>query len=151
MSYRFPSVALSVGLVFMLCVALPLEALAQANNGVHHMTRLGGATRFTPPIRSVDALKRAFGRMRLQNDVGAVLTEAGIGQLRAEVLRNLTEGTVTQVTIAPGTSIQWMALRRRGPHIIRNLQWDGRRPFRAFQFEIDDRVNTYTFIVPEDC
>ena len=147
MSYRFQAAALSVGLVFTICVALPFEAFAQANDGVHHMTRLGGATRFTAPVRNVDALKRTFGRMRIQNDVGAVLTEAGIGQLRAEVLRNLTEGTVTQVTIAPGTRIQWMALRRRGPHIIRTLQWDGRRPFRAFQFEIDDRVNTYTFIV----
>ena len=151
MSYRLRAAALSVGLVFTVCLALPFEALAQGADGVRHMTRLGGSTRFTAPVRNVDALKRTFGRMRIQNDVGTVLTEAGIPQLRAEVLRNITEGTVTQVTIAPGTRIEWMALRRGGPRIIRNLQWDGRRPFRAFQFEIDDRVNTYTFIVPEDC
>ena len=62
----------------------------------------------------------------------------------------LLAGTTRPSPIAPGTHIEWMALRRNGPRIIRNLQWDGRRPFRAFQFEIDDRQNTYTFIVPED-
>jgi hypothetical protein len=151
MSYGFRAAAATVGLVFTFCLALPFEASAQGADGVRHMTRLGGSTRFTAPVRSVDALRRTFSRMNIQNDVGTVLTEAGIPQLRAEVLRNLTEGTVTQVTIAPGTRIEWMALRRGGPRILRTLQWDGARPFRAFQFEIDDRVNTYTFIVPEDC
>src|ERR1044071_2216666 len=141
MSYRIRAAALSIGLVFTVCLALPVRASAQGNDGLHHMTRLGGTSRFTPPIRSVDALKRTFGRMRIQKDVGKVLTDAGIGQLQAEVLRNLTEGTVTQVMIEPGTHLEWMALRRGGPRILRNLQWDGKRPFRAFQFEIDDRQN----------
>src|SRR5262245_38884466 len=104
MSYPIRAAALSAGLVFTLCLALPFEAAAQAD-GLRHMTRLGGSTAFTAPIRNVDALKRTFGRMRIQNDVGTVLTEAGIPQLRAEILRNLTEGTVTQVEIAPGTHI----------------------------------------------
>ena len=70
MSYRFRAAALSVGLVFTLCLALPSGALAQGADGVRHMTRLGGSTRFTAPVRSVDALKRSFSRMRIQNDVG---------------------------------------------------------------------------------
>jgi hypothetical protein len=151
MSYRFHAAVASIGLVFTFCLAVPFEASAQGPDGVRHMTRLGGSTRFTAPVRSVDALRRTFGRRNIQNDVGTVLKEAGVPQLQQEVLRNLTEGTVTQVTITPGTRLEWMALRRNGPRILRTLQWDGRRPFRAFQFEIDDRVNTYTFIVPEDC
>ena len=91
------------------------------------MTRLGR-------LHALHAARPQRGRAQahlhphanIQNDVGTVLTEAGIAQLRAEVLRNLTEGTVTQMTIAPGTRIEWMALRRSGPRIIRNLQWDGR-------------------------
>jgi hypothetical protein len=34
---------------------------------------------------------------------------------------------------------------------MRPTRWNGRRAFMAHQFEIDDRVNTYTFLVPFDC
>ena len=82
-----------------------------------------------------------------------MLDEAGVGALRAEVLRKITAGEVTQVTVPIGATLEWMALRRGGrPTILRQLRWAGRQPFRAYQFEIDDgTTGTYTFIVPEDC
>jgi hypothetical protein len=81
-----------------------------------------------------------------------VLEEAGVGSLRAEVVRILSEGAVTATTVAPGSTFEWMATRRRGrPTIMRRVRWDGRRAFRAFQFQIDDRNGLFTFIVPEDC
>jgi hypothetical protein len=151
------AIATMVGLGLTLSVGIPQQALAQAPrraavtpDGVHHATRLGGSTRFTAPVRTVDAMKRTFTRMSIQNDVGRVLTEAGVGQLRAEVLRNITEGTVQPITVAPGTHIEWMALRRNGPRIMRNIEWNGPRPFRAFVFEIDDRQNPHLHRA-EDC
>jgi hypothetical protein len=114
--------------------------------------RLNTAYRFTPPVRSVDALRRTMSRANTQRDIGTLLQQAGLESLQAEVLRNLTEGTVTRTSVEPGTSIPWMAERRRGrPLIMRPTQWAGRAAFQAHQFEIDDRVNTYTFIVPLDC
>jgi hypothetical protein len=119
---------------------------------VHVVRRLNTAYRFTPPVRTVDALRRTMSRANTQRDIGTLLEQAGLQNIQAEVLRNLSEGTVTQVSVAPGTSIPWMAERRRGrPLIMRPTQWAGRNAFQAHQFEIDDRVNTYTFIVPLDC
>jgi hypothetical protein len=55
--------------------------------------------------------------------------------------------------MAPGTSMEWMALRRSGvgADILRNLRWDGRAPLEGFEFIIDDLNQTYTFFVPEIC
>jgi hypothetical protein len=67
------------------------------------------------------------------------------------VTRILSAGEVTSSEVAPGAVLEWMALRKGGPTIMRRVRWDGRRPFKAFRFEIDDNTNTYTFVVPEDC
>jgi hypothetical protein len=159
MSYRLHATALTAALALTI-LALPLPALAQRGGGapaqggerVHVVRRLNTAYRFTPPVRTVEALRRTMGRANIQRDIGTLLQQAGLESLQAEVVRNLTEGTVTRTTVDPGTSMPWMAERRRGrPLIMRPTQWAGRNAFQAHQFEIDDRVNTYTFIVPLDC
>ena len=110
MTLRTRALATMALLGLAISVGLPEQASAQAPQqrepGVRYATRLGGSTRFTAPVRNVEALRRTFSRMNIQNDVGTVLTEAGIPQLRAEVLRNITEGTLTQVSIAPGTRME---------------------------------------------
>src|ERR1044072_4538575 len=119
MSYRFHEAALTAALTLL---ALPLPALAQRGGGaaaqgaerVHVVRRLNTAYRFTPPVRTVDALKRTMSRANTQRDIGTLLQQAGLESRQAEVLRNLTEGTVTQVSVDPGPSIPWMAERRRG-------------------------------------
>jgi hypothetical protein len=159
MSYRFQATAVTTAIALTL-LALPLPALAQRGGGapaqgaerLHVVRRLNTAYRFTAPVRNVDALKRTMSRANIQRDLGTLLDQAGLSSVQAEVVRNLTEGTVTTTTIEPGTMMVWMAERRRGrPLIMRPTQWAGRRAFQAHQFEIDDRVNTYTFIVPLDC
>jgi hypothetical protein len=159
MSHRLHATAVTTAIALTL-LALPLPALAQRGGGapaqgaerLHVVRRLNTAYRFTPPVRTVDTLKRTMSRANTQRDIGTLLDQAGLSSLRAEVLRNLSEGTVTMTTVEPGTMIPWMAERRRGrPLIMRPTQWAGRRAFQAHQFEIDDRVNTYTFIVPLDC
>jgi hypothetical protein len=160
MSYRLHAFAIATAVALSLLVS-PLPASAQRGGGagaaqgaerVHVVRRLNTAYRFTPPVRTVDALRRTMSRANTQRDIGTLLQQAGLEKLQAEVIRNLTEGTVTRTSVEPGTSIPWMAERRRGrPLIMRPTQWAGRTAFQAHQFEIDDRVNTYTFIVPLDC
>jgi hypothetical protein len=160
MSHRMHAAAVTVGLAFTL-LALPLPIEAQGRGGaqgaqpaerLHVVRRLNTPYRFTPPVRTVDALKRTMSRANTQRDIGTLLDQAGLASLRDEVVRNLSEGTVTSTTVDPGTMLVWMAERRRGrPLIMRPTQWAGRNAFRAHQFEIDDRVNTYTFVVPLDC
>ena len=159
MSYRIHATAVTTAIAFTL-LALPIPALAQRGAGagaqgaerVHVVRRLNTAYRFTPPVRTVEALRRTMSRANTQRDIGTLLEQAGLASLRVEVLRNLSEGTVTRTSVEPGTMIPWMAERRRGrPLIMRPTQWAGRAAFQAHQFEIDDRVNTYPFIVPLDC
>src|ERR1044072_3536993 len=111
MSYRLHASAIATGVALSLLV-LPLPASAQRGGGagaqgaerVHVVRRLNTSYRFTPPVRTVDALKRTMSRANIQRDVGTLLDQAGLSSLRAEVQRNLTEGTVTSTTVAPGTN-----------------------------------------------
>jgi hypothetical protein len=114
------------------------------------MRRLGGSTRFSPPVRTVDALRKMAGANR--GDLTKVLDLAGLSGISNQVLETLTSGAVTETTFATGDRLEWMALRRKGkPDIIRNLRWGGSKPFEAFRFTIETPTAVHTFIVPKAC
>jgi nucleoid-associated protein YgaU len=120
---------------------------------VQSLRRLGGATtRFVAPIRTVDALRRSMSRPNIQRDIARVMEGAGVGSLTADVQRILSQGMVTETTMAPGTTMEFMALRRGGrAGIMRNQRWDGRQAVEGYEFIIDNLSETYTFFVPEIC
>ena len=99
------------GLVVAIVHAIPAGVEAQ---GVHSMRRLGGPTRVTAPVRTVEELQKTFASASLQTDVGTVLNERGLGSLQAELLRNITEGTVQETSVQPGTTLEWTTLRLGG-------------------------------------
>jgi hypothetical protein len=92
-----------------------------------------------------------MSRPAIQTDLGTVLQRAGLPALTAQVQSILSLGEVTATTLAQGTTIEWMALRRGGPNVVRNVRWDGNAPLEGFQFTIDDMNETYTFFVPQIC
>jgi hypothetical protein len=92
-----------------------------------------------------------MSRPAIQRDLSTVLERAGMPILTAQVQNILSNGQVTETTLAPGTTIEWMALRRGGPNVVRNVRWDGNAPLEGFEFIIDDMNETYTFFVPEIC
>lgn len=142
------------GFVAWVCLVLPLAASAQqAAPKVQSLRSVGGPTRFTAPVRTVDALKKTMSAQRIQNDIGTVLEKAGLGSTRGEVIKALTDGTVMETTLPSGTEMQWMAFRRGGkqPDITGPIRWDGKMPLAGFQFVVDDLVGTYTFFVPQAC
>ena len=87
----------------------------------------------------------------IQSDIGTVLDRVGLASLTMEVQSILAEGQVTVGTLASGTVIEWMALRRERPDVIRNIRWDGDNSLEGFEFTIDDLNETYSFFVPEIC
>jgi hypothetical protein len=117
------------------------------------MTRLGNpATRFTAPVNTVPALQKTFKAKSAQTAVGIVLDKAGLASLTPQVLAALTEGKVTETSVAPGTAIRWMALKRGGkPDILLDAAWAGKQPFKAFAFTIEDGAKIYNFVVPKIC
>ena len=153
-------------LVFFLGIGSPVPASAddageaaaaaqqqpQATTDYRPIRRLGGATRFTRPVNTVDALQKMFSQARIQSDVRAVLEMDNLGANTAEVNKILAGGMVMETTIAPGTRIEWMALRRSGkPATVTRVQWGGDKPLEGFQFVIDNLSETLTFFVPKIC
>ena len=128
---------------------------AAPDDGYKTATRLGGPSQFYGPVRNRPALQRMMRARRTQTGIEAVLKEAGLTSLNSQITQILTDATpaqLTEVDFPIGGTLSWMALRRGGrPTVIRNIRWGGRRPFKAFQFVIDDMNRTYTFIVPQDC
>jgi hypothetical protein len=75
-----------------------------------------------------------------------------LGANTAEVNQILSGGMVMETTIAPGTRLEWMALRRGGrPDTVRRVQWAGDKPLEGYQFVIDNLTETLTFFVPKIC
>ena len=117
------------------------------------MTRLGSPdTRFTAPIANAAGLKKTFAAKTHQADVAAVLDQAGLASLTPKVLAVLTAAEVTETSVAPGTPIRWMALRRGGkPSIVLDAVWAGTDAFKGFAFTIEDGSKVYNFVVPKAC
>jgi hypothetical protein len=141
------------GPVLALVAAIALLGAATDAFAQRQMTRLGNpATRFTPPVNTVAALQKTFKAKRTQAAVGTVLDKAGLASLTPQVLAALTEGKVTETSVAPGTAIRWMALKRGGkPDILLDAVWAGKQPFKAYAFTIEDGAKIYNFVVPKVC
>src|SRR5512139_595959 len=136
-----------------LAAAAVLSVAAGDAYAQRKITALGNpATRFTPPIANTAALKKTFTAKAHQDNVAAVLDQAGLGSLTPKVLAALTAGDVTPTTVAPGTAIRWMSLRRGGkPSIVLDAVWAGTKPFEGFAFTIEDGAKIYNFVVPKAC
>ena len=150
-----------VGLIAFLTPSFPLTAYADeaaaaaqqpAPTDYRPMRQLGGSTRFTRRSTPWASLQKMFSQPRIQTDVRAVLEMDNLGANSAEVNRILGGGMVMETTIAPGTRLEWMALRRGGkPDIARRVQWAGDKPLEGYQFVIDNLTETLTFFVPKIC
>ena len=92
-----------------------------------------------------------MGLATIQEDLATVLDVAGLPGITEQVQQMLAEGQVRVATLPPGTVIEWMALRREGPEVVRNISWADDAPLEGFEFTVDDLTATYTFFVPAIC
>ena len=131
-----------------------LVAPAIAQDGTdgreHQVTRLGGTTRFSQPLRTVDDLRAMVQANR--SAIRSVMVMAGYGDVSAQLVDGFSVSEVTDTTITPGTRFLFMALKRGGaPAVLRNVRWAGRDSFDAFQFRVTAGGYVYSFIVPKVC
>src|SRR5688500_818453 len=148
MSTRVCNVLLFVLTGVVLSAGIMVEPAQAQTEAV--VRRLGGSTRFSAPVRNVAAL----GRMAQANraDLIRVLNDNGLQSISQQVVDAMVNGRVQEVTVAPGSRLQWMALRRRGrPDTLRNVRWQGPKPFQAYRFTVESGNTLYTFVVPYDC
>ncbi|MGE0592192.1 MAG: hypothetical protein AB7G23_11925 [Vicinamibacterales bacterium] len=146
-----------VRLAVLAVVLTGLAATAEAqNDGTRTILRLNTPARFYAPVRDLAAVRQMAANPRAQQGLTAVLGDAGLASLEPrirEILSAADPATLREVDFPVGGTMQWMAIRQRGgaPALMRTLRWGGQRPFRAYQFTVDDMNRTYTFILPVDC
>jgi opacity protein-like surface antigen len=130
---------------------LAAPAIAQDGDGrEHQVTKLGGTTRFSQPLRTVDDLHTMVIANR--SAIRSVMVMAGYGDVSAQLADGFSVSEVTDTTITPGSRFLFMALKRGGaPAVLRNVRWSGRDSFDAFQFRVTAGGYVYTFIVPKVC
>jgi hypothetical protein len=127
-----------------------VQGIAHAQPREVAVSTLGGATRFSGPMRGVDDLRAMAAANRTQ--ITTVLGQAGMSDLATPMLNVLATGYISETTVAPGTHFEWMALKRAGrASLLRNVRWTGRQSFDAFQFSVESAGYTYTFIAPKVC
>jgi hypothetical protein len=87
-----------------------------------------------------------------QSQVTSALQQAGLGDISTAWLNTVNTGYVSDTAVAPGTHMDWMALKRAGrPGVLHNVRWTGSQSFDAFQFSVEYNGYNYTFIVPKIC
>src|SRR5262245_34157922 len=116
----------------------------------HQVTRLGGTTRFSQPMSTVDDLRAMFQANR--SAIRSVMVMAGFGDVASQLTDGFTVSEVTDTMIAPGSRFIFMELKRGGaPAVLRNVRWAGRDSFDAWQFKLTVGGYIYSFIVPKVC
>jgi len=134
----------------MLVATAAAQGVASAQTRETAIRTLGGPNRFSAPMHSVDDLRTMAAANRTQ--ISSVLSQAGLGDISTPFMNVVATGHVSDTTVAPGTHMDWMALKRAGrSSVLQNVRWTGAQAFDAFQFSVEANGYSYTFVVPKIC
>ncbi len=124
---------------------------------LHRATKLGNpATRFAKkPPRKPDDVRVLLRSEKTKADVAAILEAAGWKGDLDDFDRAAAAADITEVDIAPGTRIPFMASREktRGhkPHVLMDVLWAGRAPIKTYAFDLSSKCVRYRVFVPAAC
>jgi hypothetical protein len=141
-------------LAVMLAPALALGVLGAAEAQQHKATRLGNpATRFAQKLpKKADDIRVLLRGEKTKADVATVLSEAGWKGSIEDFDRAAAAAEITEVQIAPGTRLPFMASRKnRKAYAMTDVLWAGRKPIDAFAFNMSSNCVTYRVVVPKAC
>jgi hypothetical protein len=140
--------------VALLAPALALGFVAVAAEAQQHKaTRLGNpATRFSKPLKKGDDLRVVLRGEKTKADVAAVLNEVAWKGSLEDLDRAAAAAEITDVQIAPGTRLPFMASRQnRKPHALMDVLWAGKKPIDALAFEFSSNCVRYRLVTPKAC
>ncbi len=141
----------------MLAPALALGVLAvSAEAQQHRATRLGNpATRFAKkPPKKPDDVRVLLRSDKMKADVAAVLNEAGWQGDIEDFDRAVAAAEITEIEIEAGTRLPFMASRERRthkPHALMDVLWAGRKPIKAYAFDMVSKCTRYRVVIPAAC
>jgi hypothetical protein len=142
-------------LATLLLTSLPLLAIqnAWAQSEIHRSTRLGNpATRFAPPLKTPDDLRRTLLSDALREDVQQVARMSGYLGDMEDFRKAAGTAPIKAIAIPPNTLLPAMSTRRKGkPDLLRNVLWAGRKPFDAYEFSFISGEHRYRVVTPKAC
>jgi hypothetical protein len=168
MSFRTLKFSLILAAAVGFAGVVPAAAEEQAGDtGYRNSMRLGGSQSLYAAcrggvipncIRDAKALKRMAANKAFQKNLSAVMDQAGLTKLTAQVMQALTDAdpnVVKATDFAVGDTMEWMGYYKAGkPALLRQLRWGGgkpAKPFGAFEFAIEDGPQVYNFVLPKAC
>lgn len=127
------------------------SALAQTE--VHRSTRLGNpATRFAPPLKTPEDLRRTLSSDALREDVQQVARMSGYLGDMADFRKAVETAPVKEIAIPPNTLLPAMSTRKKGKvDLLRNVLWVGKKPFDAYEFSFISGERRYRVVTPKAC
>lgn len=143
---RMPRV-LAHAAVLALLFCLPVRAAE------HYATRLGNpATRFAPPLNTVEDLRLLFRNERLKPDMASILEQAGWQGSLDDLLRAAATAEIADANIPVGTTMPFMASREDGkPVCLHKVLWMGKEPAPAYAFDFSSNKRRYRCVTPKAC
>lgn len=85
-------------------------------------------------------------------DVKIGFEEAGYGDLVLPFLDQLKNAKVEEIEIQPGETLEWMMFRtRKRVKVVKDVEWAGRKPIKAYKVTIYHDLKAYEIIVPKIC
>ncbi|MCP5522721.1 MAG: hypothetical protein H7A46_14355 [Verrucomicrobiales bacterium] len=126
-----------------------LSSLAQE----HRATVLGNPqTRFAPPRRSTEDVRKLLLDEVLKPDVATVLRQAGWQGRVQDLWTAVRTAEIRRIELPVGTRMPFMASRRNGfPIALKNVVWAGEQPVEAYTFLFSSQGRGYQLIMPAPC
>ncbi|PWT90300.1 MAG: hypothetical protein C5B54_07425 [Acidobacteria bacterium] len=120
--------------------------------GQHTLRHLGNPrTSFCRPPSNKPEDVRKMLQSKL-TDIRIILEKRGWHGKIEDLAAAIPSAEITETSIAPGTTIPFMAVRHRGkPDYIDNVVWKGPKPFPAYQMTFTSNGYDITLFVPKPC
>lgn len=134
-------------------LTLSTVQVVTAQTELHRATRLGNpATRFAPPLKTPEDLRRTLLSDALREDVREVARKSGyIGDM--EDFRKAAEtAPIKELSIPPNTLLPAMSTRKKGKaDLLTNILWAGKKPIDAYEFSFISGERRYRVVTPKAC
>jgi hypothetical protein len=143
---RLSAFLTALGLILSLpAVAAPTES--------HRATHLGNpSTRFAPPIKTPEDLRRTLLSDALRDDVEQVARKSGFSGDMADLLHAAETAPIKELGIPPKTLLPAMSTRKKGKvEVLHNVLWVGKKPIDAYEFSFISGERRYRVVTPKAC
>lgn len=142
-----------LSLLVSVLLCLPSAQAAPAQPDLHRATRLGNpATRFAPPLKTPEDLRRTLSSDTLRADVQQVARMSGYLGDMEDFLKAVANAPVREIRIPVNTVLPAMSTRNKGKvDLLRNVLWAGRKPIDAYEFSFISGERRYRVVTPKAC